>query len=71
MKLPLWARALDAVAAMMALLAISVAVTGGFRIFGALISVTDWWRPALLAVIVAIARHAVIRRDALPRRMEA
>jgi hypothetical protein len=70
-KLPLWARALDAVAVMVALLALAVAATGGFRIFGALISVTDWWRPALLAVIVAIARHAVIRRDPLPRRIAA
>lgn len=69
MKLPLWARALDAVAVMMALLAISVAVTGGFRIFGALISVTDWWRPAVLAAIVAIARHVISRRDPLPRRI--
>ena len=51
MKLPLWARALDAAAIIAAIVAISVAITGGFRIFGARVSVTDWWRPALLAVI--------------------
>ena len=32
MKLPLWATALDVVAVLMALLAISVAIGGGFRI---------------------------------------
>ena len=70
-KLPLWARALDAVAIISAILAISVAATGGFRILGAGISVTDWWRPLLACALVAIARHAVVRRDPLPRRIAA
>jgi len=72
-KLPLWARALDAVAIVMAILAVSVAVTGGFRIldFGARLSITDWWRPALWCAIALAARHAIIRRDPLPQRAAA
>ena len=47
MKLPKWATALDAIAVVMALIAISVAVGGGFRIwvFDSRLSVTDWLRP--------------------------
>jgi hypothetical protein len=72
-KLPLWARALDAVAIIMAVLAISVAVAGGFRIlvFGVRLSVTDWWRPVLWCALALIARHAVVRRQPLPQRAAA
>lgn len=70
-KLPWWARALDAVAIITAIVALSVAITGGFRIFGARISVTDWWRPLLWCAVVMIARHAVVRRDPLPLRIAA
>ena len=64
-KLPLWAKALDAVAIIMAILAISVAITGGFRIvvFDVRISVTDWWRPALWCLIALAVRHAIVRHD--------
>ena len=73
MKLPLWARALDAVAIIMAILTVSVAITGGFRIpfFGARLSVTEWWRPALWFALAVIARHAIVRHDPLPRRVAA
>ena len=73
MKLPLWAKALDAVAIIMAILAISVAITGGFRIvvFDVRISVTDWWRPALWSLIALAVRHAIIRHDPLPQRVAA
>ena len=71
MKLPWWARALDAVAIITAILAISVAITGGFRILGARLSVTDWWRPALWCVLAVIARHALVRRDPLHQRAAA
>ena len=71
MKLPLWARALDAVAIIMAIIAVSVALTGGFRIVGARVSVTDWWRPLLFFALVVIARHALIRRPSLPGRIAA
>lgn len=70
-KLPKWATALDVVAVVMALVAISVAVGGGFRvwIFETRLSVTDWWRPALWSVLVIAIRHAIVRRDPLPRRV--
>jgi hypothetical protein len=62
-KLPLWARALDAVAIVSAIVTVSVAITG------ALISVTDWSRPLLWCAVALIARHAVVRRDPLPQRI--
>ncbi len=73
MKLPLWAKALDAVAIIMAILAISVAITGGFRIvdFDVRISVTDWWRPALWSLIALAIRHAIVRHNPLPQRVAA
>ena len=71
MKLPLWAKALDAVAIIMAMLAISVAITGGFRIVDVPISVTDWWRPALWSLIALAVRHAIIRHDPFPPRVAA
>jgi len=48
MKLPRWATTLDVVAVVMALVATSVAIGGGFRIwiFDSRLSVTSWWRPA-------------------------
>ena len=73
MKLPLWAKALDAVAVFMAILAISVAVTGGFRtaVFDIRISVTDWWRPALWSLVALALRHAIVRHHPLPQRVVA
>ena len=73
MKLPLWAKALDAVAIVMAVLAISVAITGGFRtvVFDLRISVTDWWRPALWSLVAIAIRHAIIRHHPLPQRVAA
>ncbi len=57
----------------MAILTISVAVAGGFRIpvFGMRLSVTDWWRPALWCTLALVARHAVIRQHPLPQRVVA
>jgi len=71
MKLPKWATALDVLAVVMALIAISVAITGGFRLFAfdLRLSVTDWLRPALLSVVAIAIRHAIVRRDPLPRRV--
>lgn len=73
MKLPVWAKALDAAAVFMAILAISVAVTGGFRtaVFDIRISVTDWWRPAVWSLVALALRHAIIRRAPLPQRVSA
>ena len=69
MKLPKWATALDVVAVVMALVAISVAIGGGFRvwIFETRLSVTDWLRPLLIALIAIAVRHAIVRRDPLPQ----
>lgn len=71
MKLPKWATALDAFAVVMALIAISVAISGGFRIwiFEVRLSVTDWTRPALLSAIAIAVRHAIVRPQPLPRRL--
>lgn len=70
MKLPKWATAFDIVAVVMALVALSVVIAGGFRltIFGGRLSVTDWWRPALWSVLLTVVRHAIVRRQPLPQR---
>ena len=67
MKLPVWARALDGVAIAAAIVALSVAISGGFRIsiFDIRVSVTDWWRPLLLLMVAVIARHAIVRTSPL------
>jgi hypothetical protein len=69
--LPKWATALDVVAVLMALVAISVAIGGGFRIwiFESRLSVTSWWRPALFAVLAIGIRHALFRTQPLPQRL--
>jgi len=68
-KLPKWATALDVVAVVMALVAISVAIGGGFRvwIFETRLSVTDWFRPSLISLIAIAIRHAIVRHDPLPQ----
>jgi hypothetical protein len=69
--LPRWATVLDVVAVLMALVAISVAIGGGFRIwiFESRLSVTGWWRPALWSAVALIARHALVRHHPLPQRL--
>jgi hypothetical protein len=71
MKLPRWATALDVVAVLMALVAISVAISGGFRIwiFDSRLSVTAWWRPALFAFLTIAIRHALVRQQPLHQRV--
>ena len=71
MKLPKWATALDVLAVVMAIVAISVFVAGGFRlvVFGIRLSVTDWWRPALWSTVALVIRHAIVRRHPLPQRV--
>jgi hypothetical protein len=71
MKLPRWATVLDAVAVLMALVAISVAISGGFRIwiFDSRLSVTAWWRPALFAIVAIAIRHWFVRHQPLPQRV--
>ena len=69
--LPRWATTLDVVAVVMALVAISVVIGGGFRIwiFDSRLSVTSWWRPALISVLAIAIRHALIRQQPLPLRV--
>lgn len=69
MKLPKWATALDVFAVVMALIAISVVIGGGFRVwvFDTRVSVTDWWRPALWSAVAIALRHAIVRRQPLPQ----
>lgn len=69
MKLPKWATALDVVAIFMALIALSVAIGGGFRVwvFDSRISVLDWWRPALWSLVAVGVRHAFVRTNPLPQ----
>jgi len=73
MKLPQWARALDGLAIVMALLSISVLVAGGFRVwlFDVELSVTSWWRPALWSGIAVAIRHALVRQRPLPQNVVA
>jgi hypothetical protein len=70
-KLPKWATALDILAVAIAIVALSAVIGGGFRltVFGGQLSVTDWWRPALLSLLVMLARHAVVRHQPLPQRV--
>ncbi|HUQ86543.1 MAG TPA: mannosyltransferase family protein [Vicinamibacterales bacterium] len=70
-SLPRWATTLDVVAVLMALIAISVAIGGGFRIwiFDSRLSVTSWWRPALIALVAIAIRHALVRSQPLPQRV--
>ncbi|MFM8532752.1 MAG: mannosyltransferase family protein [Acidimicrobiia bacterium] len=71
MKLPKWATALDVIAVVMALIAISVAISGGFRIwiFEFRLSVTDWMRPAIWALVAVAIRHAIVRAHPVHRRV--
>jgi hypothetical protein len=73
MKLPKWATALDVFAVVMALIALSVVIGGGFRIwvFDSRLSVTGWWRPALWSAGALALRHALIRRAPLQQRIAA
>ena len=73
MKLPKWVTALDVFAVLMALVAISVIIGGGFRVwvFDTRLSVTDWWRPALWSAIAIALRHAIVRRQPVHQRVAA
>jgi len=64
-------RAADAATIVLALLALSAIVTGGFRteVAGVRVSITSWWRPALVAALVGLARHAGSRRPSLATRV--
>ena len=60
---------LDVVAVAMALIALSVAISGGFRIFDGRLSVTSWWRPLIVTVIAIAIRHALVRQQPVHQRV--
>ncbi len=68
--LPRLAAAADVAALVLVGIAISAAITGGFRaqILGVRISATSWWRLAAIALVIAAVRHwwrpapSVVRR---------
>lgn len=58
-SLPRWVRLIDAVSMFGVALAASVLIFGGFRVMvaGTRLSVTGWWRPALVAIALIALRH--------------
>ena len=50
--------------AVLVLVGLSAVITGGFRteIAGVRVSVTSWWRPVLVALLVGLGRHAAAAR---------
>lgn len=69
--LPRWARVVDAFTLGAALITLSVVVFGGFRITvgDVRISVMDWWRPAVLALVALGLRHLRVRHDPVWQRL--
>jgi len=65
--LPGWARAADFVAAALAIAALTVAASGGFRLHLGewRLALTSPYRPLLWAAAIGIARHAVARHESM------
>ena len=70
-SLPLWAHAADAGVVALLLLALYVAIDGGFVVSpaGVRISIRSEWRPLLWAGILLLTRHVLIRDFPLHRRL--
>jgi hypothetical protein len=68
--LPAWVRAADALSVVLTGLGLFVAVAGGFRLhFGtSRLSVMSPWRVLVWAVLIAVGRHLLVRREPLYRR---
>lgn len=71
--LAIWLRAADAVTIALLLLAVWVALTGGFRLppQPVRLSITSWLRPLLWAGGLAFLRHVLVARPSLPARLRA
>jgi hypothetical protein len=69
--LPTWARGADFLALALLGLAALVAVFGGVRLraFDLRLALTSPWRILLWALVVAVLRHVIVRRDPLYRRL--
>ena len=65
--LPGWARAADFVALGLAIVALTVAASGGFRLHLGewRLALTSPYRPLLWAVAIGVARHAVARHESM------
>jgi hypothetical protein len=60
-RLPNWARVLDAISLLLALVAVVIALSGGFRerVFGLRLALTSPYRLMLWALILGIVRHVL------------
>lgn len=69
-RVPILAAAADVLTVVLALVALSALVTGGFRaeIFGLRVSATSWGRLAAIAAVLAALRHWRCPSPSLPRR---
>ena len=65
--LPLWARAIDLMALVVALCGLVVSASGGIRlhVLDARVSVTSGGRLLLVALAIGVVRHLLLRRDPL------
>ena len=69
---PAWAQLCDVLVVLLVTLGAAVAITGGIReriAGGPMVSFRSPWRPVLVALLVALLRHAVTRRPALHERV--
>jgi hypothetical protein len=68
---PAWGRAADVAVVVLLLVGLSAVLSGGFRteVAGLRLSVTSWWRPMVVAFVIALARHAAWRTPSLPVRL--
>jgi hypothetical protein len=67
-RLPWWARALDVISVVAALIAFTVYITGGFREWTPVgrVSMTSWLRPLIISLVALGLRHAIRPRPILP-----
>jgi hypothetical protein len=71
--LPRWARVADLLCVLLVVLAAIVAVSGGFRVhpLGVRIALTSPERPLVLAALIGVARHLVVRQPPIYRDLSA
>ena len=65
--LPRWVRAADVLTVLLGVAALQAAVFGGFQIPG--LSITNPWRPLVMALVLAGLRHCLFRAAPLPARL--
>ena len=65
--LPRWVRGADVLTVLLAVAALQAALFGGFQIPG--LSVRNPWRPLVMALVIAVLRHGLVRAAPLPERL--